>query len=465
MFCRPWRPLNFWLLTSRINLMSLFGTSGIRGDAEKLLTDEFCKNIGRTFVKFLENHNAVGAIAVGMDPRKSSPRIKDALFRGLASSGRQVMDEGICPVPAMCWLGKQPDIAGTIMITGSHIAPNLNGLKFFAFDEEITKEHEREIEEIFLASKGETFQPRSAGVEIKTERRAQELYRQMLKQQAGELKKLTVVIDCANGAQSVVIPDLLRELGLETVKVNCDTRGDFIARDTDTDDKAFIDDLKEAVVREKAALGIAFDGDGDRSVFIDEKGNFVLGEYSCSLIAMSESTDVIVTTIASSSVVDTVGKKVIRTKVGSPYIIEAMKKNNADFGFEQNGGAVFAKNMYTRDGGSAMIRILSLFSNFNGSFSEFVGQLPKFYMHRTKLECPTNLNAKILREAKDEFKGIRTDEMDGLKIWTDDKTWILFRPSANAPEFRVFAESDDDAKSVKLLEEGIRLVNEIIAEN
>lgn len=443
--------------------MSLFGTSGIRGDTEKLLTDEFCVNIGRAFVKFLENHNAAGRVAVGMDPRKSSPRIKESLFKGLASGGRELFDEGVCPIPAMCWLQRQPDIAGTIMITGSHIAPNLNGLKFFAFDEEITKEHEREIEQIFIEINGDmTLQ---SEVDIITETRAQELYGVMLRQQAVGLRKFKVAVDCANGAQSVVMPRLLRELGMDVVEVNCEVTNNFIGRDTDTDDKAFIDDLKIAVVREKAAFGIAFDGDGDRAVFVDENGNFIQGEYSCSLIAKNEPTDVIVTTIASSSVVDTVGKRVVRTKVGSPYVIAAMKENKADFGFEQNGGAVFAKNMYTRDGGSVVIKILSLFSEFNGSFSEFVGQLPKFYMHRTKVDCPVALNSKIIEDARENFKSVRLEEVDGLKIWLDDKTWILFRPSANAPEFRVFAESDKDVKSTKLFERGISFVKQIIGSN
>lgn len=441
--------------------MSLFGTSGIRGDSEKLLTDQFCASIGRAFVKFLENHNATGAIAVGMDPRKSSPRIKDALFNGLAMGGVQLFDEGVCPIPAMCWLQKQPDIAGTIMITGSHIAPNLNGLKFFAMDEEITKEHEAEIEKLYEEVKEEGVNKSIADVVQET--RAQDLYKQILKDQAKPIKKMKIVVDSANGAQSVVMPSLLRELGMDVVEVNCDPQSDFIGRDTDTDDKAFIDDLKRTVVSEKAALGIAFDGDGDRSVFIDEHGNFVLGEYSCSLIAQKEPGDTIVTTIAASSVVDTVGKKVVRTKVGSPYIIAAMKENSADFGFEQNGGAVFAKNIYTRDGGSVMIKILSLFSDFNGSFSELVATLPKFYMHRTKLDCPTELNSSIIEGAKSKFNGAKVEEMDGLKIWQDEKTWILFRPSANASEFRVFAESNDEARARQLLEDGINLVKEIIS--
>lgn len=444
--------------------MSLFGTSGIRGDAEKLLTDEFCTSIGYAFVKFLENHNQKGAIAVGMDPRKSSSRIKEELFGGLAEGGRKLLDEGICPIPAMCWLQRQPDIAGTIMITGSHIAPHLNGMKFFAMDEEITKEHEREIENLFLASKGVPFRA-GGNADSTSESRAQELYKEMLRVQASNLKKMKMVVDCANGAQSVVIPDLLSELGLDVVKVNCDVTAEFIARDTDTDDKAEIADLKERIIKEKADFGIAFDGDGDRVVFLDEQGNFILGEYSCSLIAKNEPGEVVVTTISASQVIDKIGKRVVRTRVGSPYVIQAMKENNADFGFEQNGGAIFAKNMYTRDGGSVMIKILSLFSGFKGNFSEFVGQLPKFYMHRTKVDCPTQLNRMIIEHAKSEFLGIKTEEMDGSKIWIDDTTWILFRPSANAPEFRVFAESDDNSKSAKLLKDGVNFVQDIISNN
>ena len=443
--------------------MGLFGTSGIRGDAEKLFTNQFCFDIGRTFAQFLEQHNTLGPIAIGMDSRPSSPRIRDGLFKGLATGGIELFDEGICPIPAINWILKAAPVSASLMITGSHINTKLNGVKFYAFEEEITKEHEEEIENSYRTLKKQRQNIPTEEPEVHQESRAQELYIEMLAGLITEnLPSWKVVVDCANGAQSVVIPSLLTRLGLTVVRVNCEPQQELIARDTDTDDKAVIEKLKETVVREKADFGIAYDGDGDRVVFIDEKGNFIQGEYSCSLVAKYSDTSVVVTPISSSQVVDTIGKKVIRTKVGSPYVVAGMKESGATFGFEPNGGAISSEIMYTRDGGSMAIKILRLFAQFEGHFSELIGQLPKFHMKRTKVDCPSELNQKIISAAKQEFKGEKTEELDGLKIWIDNATWILFRPSANAPEFRVFAESTSKEKAEELKEQGISFVQNMI---
>ncbi len=444
---------------------SLFGTSGIRGHAGTLFTEQFCFDIGKTFVKFLEKYYKVGPIAVGMDPRDSSPRIKRELFAGLATSNMELFDEGIIPVSSMNWLIKNSEIVAGIVVTGSHISPELNGVKFYAHDEEVSTEDQENIESLYKELK-EKDKPSNAEVKTKQENRARELYEKMLSGMIkNALPKWKVAVDCANGAQSIVIPELLRNFGLEVIEVNCDTEKEFIARDTDTDDKAEVQELKKTVLDNQCDFGIAYDGDGDRVVFIDEKGQFVLGEYSCSLIAKDSPGDSIVTPISSSQVVDQIGKKVIRTKVGSPYVVGKMKENDVSFGFEPNGGAISAEIMYTRDGGSMTMKMLTLFSKFSGSFSSMVAQLPKYYMLRTKVDYEWELKDKILEEAKKKFKGIKVEEIDGLKIWVDEQSWILFRSSQNAPEFRVFAESATAEKAKTLLDEGVSFVREIIKNN
>ena len=444
---------------------SLFGTSGIRGPADTLFTEQFCFDIGRTFVKFLEKYYKIGPIAVGIDPRESSPRIKKQLFKGLATSNMELFDEGIAPVPSMNWLIKNTEVVAGIIVTGSHIAPELNGVKFYAHDEEVSAEDQRNIESLYEELK-EKENPTGLEVKTKQESRARKLYSQMLSEMIKEpLPKWKVAVDCANGAQAIVIPTLLKGFGLEVVEVNCDTEKEFIARDTDTDDKAEVEELKKVVVEENCDFGIAYDGDGDRVIFIDEKGQFVQGEYSCSLIAKDAPGETVITPISSSQVVDTIGKKIIRTKVGSPYVVGKMKEHKAPFGFEPNGGAISAEIMYTRDGGSMTMKILTLYSKFEGSFSSMIAQLPKYYMLRTKVDYKWELKDKILEEAKKKFKGIKVEEIDGLKIWTDDQSWILFRSSQNAPEFRIFAESAEEDKAKALLDEGVNFVKEIIKNN
>ena len=443
---------------------SLFGTSGIRGDAEELFTSQFCYDIAATFVEYLRRHNLTSPIAVAMDPRQSGPRIKQDLLHGLASSGLSLFDEGITPIPSVNWLIKNTEVKAAIMITGSHIAPHLNGVKFYAHDEEISENDQKEIESIYHTFKGKNIP--SGEVPVTVETRAKDLYEDMLYKLAQvPYPKYRLAVDCANGSQSVVMPKLLKRFGFEVIEINCSTTANFIGRDTDTDDKAELEALKGSVVKEACDFGIAYDGDGDRVVFIDEKGNFIQGEYSCSLVAKNTSSNTIVSTISASQVIEKLGKKVVRTKVGSPYVIAAMKENNALFGFEPNGGAVSGEIMYTRDGGSMTIKMLNFLKEKTLPFSKIVASLPKFYMYRTKVDYPWELKDKIIIEAKQNFQGIKVEEMDGLKIWKDENSWVLFRSSANAPEFRVFAESTSAQKAEELLKNGLKLVNDIISKS
>lgn len=440
---------------------NLFGTSGIRGDAEKLFTNQFCFDIGRAFAIFLDHHDQPGPIAVGMDPRKSSPKIKKALLLGLAVSGRELFDEGMVPVPAMNWILKVSPLAGSVMVTGSHVKKELNGLKFFAFKEEILKEHEEEITKTFQQLSGEIpYQKKE--IKVVHENKAGKLYEKMLINLANKpLPNWKVVVDPGNGAQSKIMPRVFNNLNLKVVAINNEpSPKNFMARDTEAGET--FSGVTRLISKEKADLGIIFDADGDRVIFIDENGRFIPGDYSGALIAKHSDTPVVATPINTSQVVEHLDKPVIRTKVGSPYVVETMKKNKATFGFEANGGGISAEIMMSRDGGSSAIKILNIMKKEKKSLGQLVGTLPQFFIFRTKVNCPWELDAIILKEAKRKFKGVKVEELDGLKIWQDETSWILFRPSSNAPEFRVFAEARTQKRASQLGKDGIKFVKEMI---
>ncbi len=445
---------------------SLFGTSGIRGSAKDLLTNQFCFDIGRAFAKFLTDHKQKGKVAVGMDPRESSSRIKEAFSMGLQKENYRVIDQGIAPAPAMNYiLIADPSFTGSCMITGSHIRSDYNGLKFFAFKEEILKNHEEEIGKIYESVKEKVkFKP--AKIELEKSEKAIDSYKKILLGLAkSPYPNWKVVLDFGNGCQSKIIPDLFKKLNIQTFIINDSLKpGSLIARDTDAVESggAALDKLQWKVRKEKADFGIAFDVDGDRGVFINEKGEFIPGDYTGTLISKYSDTKVIVTPINVSQVVETIGKPVIRTKVGSPYVVETMKKYGATFGFELNGGGVSAEVMMSRDLGSVTIKILNLLKESKKTLGELVATLPKFYLHRTKVDCPQELNPIILKTAKKKFKGVKIEELDGLKIWLSSSSWILFRPSSNAPEFRVFAEAKTKEKAKKLGQKGINFVKSLI---
>lgn len=440
----------------------LFGTSGIRGDAEKLFTRQFCFDLGRTFSKFLENHKAKGHIAVGMDPRESSQRIMDCFSAGLSCEGRKVFNQGITPVPAINYiLIVEPQFAGSAMITGSHIRADYNGIKFFAFKKEILKENEKEIEKIYEKIKGKIkFSEKLPA--MKKENKAGYLYREALFKLANTpYPKWKIVLDLGNGCQVKIIPSLFKKIGIENVLINNNPEPDkFIARDTETEEAA--GELQKKVKEEKADLGVAFDGDGDRAVFVDEDGNFIPGDYTGALISKYGDTPVVITPVNVSQVVEHLGKPVIRTRVGSPYVVKAIEEHNATFGFEANGGGISRDVMLSRDAGSMAIKILNLLKKNNKSLGSLVNELPKFFIYRTKIDCPMELNPLILEKAEKEFKGVKVEKIDGLKIWLDKTAWILLRPSSNAPEFRVFSEAKTEKEAKKIGEKGIKFVNSVI---
>jgi phosphomannomutase/phosphoglucomutase len=439
---------------------SLFGTSGIRGDAKELFTNQFAFDLGRTFAIFLKQNNQLGKVAVGNDPRESSPRIKSALMSGLIYEGYEVFDQGVAPIPSMNYiLLADPSYAGSVMVTGSHIKADLNGLKFFALKEEISKEHEALIEKIYSGEKEIVKYSDKTDVEIfSTE--ATESYKDYLISKALlPFPNWKVVIDPGNGAQSDVMPWVLRQLGVSLIEQNTSVQENFLTRDTEV--QGDYKELQDKVLSEKADFGLGYDSDGDRLIVVNEKGESVVGDYTGAIIAKDQPGDEVVTPINASQVVELIGKKVERTKVGSPYVVAKMKEVNASFGFESNGGGIF-KEMLSRDGGRSTVEFMNILSKAKTSVSELMSTLPAFYQSRDKVEYKWELKDKIITSAKEHFKGIKVEELDGLKIWIDENTWILFRSSSNAPEFRVFTEAKTQEEAQNLMNKGMQFVKDMV---
>src|SRR5581483_1387077 len=270
-----------------------------------------------------KRHDTNNWTAIGNDPRESSPRIKKYVTLGLLYEGQEVFDEGVTSIPSMNYILKEePHLGGSIMVTGSHIKADLNGLKFFAFGEEILKEHEAEIDRIYAVIKGQVDVNKIEKQEFESvtdEDRARESYIEYLISKANKpYPEWKVVVDPGNGAQSETIPQVLKLLGLRVIDINTDIQKNFMSRDTEVEGD--FKDLQRIVVEKKADFGIGFDSDGDRVVFIDENGEYIPGDYSGTLIAKHLDHKKVVTPINTSQVIDKIGVEVIRTKVGSPYV-------------------------------------------------------------------------------------------------------------------------------------------------
>lgn len=478
--------------------MKLFGTNGIRGDAEKFFTNDFCFKIAATFFFYLQNYlHLSGPIAVGYDPRYSSYRILKWLIYGLRSQRAVVYDEGITPSPCLTYFTKVSECSGGVMITGSHIREDMNGLKLYIKGEEVTKKQEAEIEELYDKMQS-ILKPHAHDGQIRLENRAVEIYKKMLvrlanveppaaggthlanqvklgeisgttsavaRQPAGRggeiFKDYKVVVDAGNGTQSLVMPEVLRGLGIEVIETCCDLANPLLSRDTET--QGAFAAMQQIVLQTKADFGVGYDSDGDRAAFVTNQGVMLTGDVSCSLVAKSEPSEYVVTPINTSSVVEHIGKKVERTKVGATYVAARMKEVGARYGFEANGGGISGEIIYGRDAGSTTIKILKILRQTKKDLQSLVDELPKFHQFRDKVDCPRELNEKILATAKAKYAGVSVNELDGLKFTFPTGDWLLFRPSGNAPEFRVFSESQDPERAKKLSEEGMALVKETIS--
>lgn len=448
-------------------MKSLFGTSGIRGKVKEVFTNQFCFDIGRTFAQFLDSHHQTGSVAIGIDSRESSPRISKYVIKGLEESGRSVLYHGTIPVPACHNTILSTPAVGSIMVTGSHIDLTSNGVKFFAFKEEINKDHEMEITELYSKLKNKVACPKEEPSLPPLDSSGFKNYVDLLlaladspAEEGKASKKYKIVADPGNGVQTEIVKTILPKLGHELVIINGDLAKELLSRDTEADGS--FKDLQKAVLDNKADFGLGFDTDGDRVIFVDHLGKFIPGDYSGSLIAKHHPSHTVVVPINVGNVINNIGKKVVRTRVGSPFVVAGMKENNAGIGFESNGGGIYKEVMMSRDGGTSLIKILNILSSSNKTLSEHIAELPQYFLRKQKFNCPTEKNSLILEKAKDFTKTESIDTTDGLKLIIDEHSWVLFRPSSNAPEFRVFVESNTAESADKLLQNALTFAKNLI---
>ena len=456
-------------------MAKLFGTSGIRGYTEYTgkddyvtLSDEFCSIITKVFIKHINKDGEKKdlKIAVGMDFRNSSPRIQKIILNAIEENNGIPVNCGVTPTPALTYFVKHSDCVGGIMITGSHIKESMNGLKFINDREEISKEEEKSIEEIY--SKEITSQKENNNNFKKTDV-CNQLYIDFLKSKTKNYQNLKIILDVRNSCHANTFPEILSATGAEVIQLKKILQ-EFKALDTDSTENEN-PEMKQAILSSKADIGVTFDSDGDRLSVYDENGNVVQGDLVAAILADILPIKKIVVPINVTSLIDTIGKTVIRSKVGSPFVVQAMKENSADFGFEANGGCIFAEVMLTRDGGYPAVCLLNVLAEKKQksptiTISKICLAYPQFHVFRTKFDCPTTHNEYILKNIREKYlsENKHINDTDGLKVYFDDTTWILFRPSSNSPEFRIFVESLYKETTTTLAEDALKLARGIMNE-
>ncbi len=446
-----------------------FGTNGIRGVFSKDLTLEFVHDMTLSIGTYFER----GPVLIGFDGRESSPAICKVLSSTLNSIGIDCNVAGIIPTPCLEFAVKTLGYSGGIMITASHNPPQYNGIKPAAKDGvEISREDELVIEDIYL-QKSWTKNTQNWGI-TGTEKRAIETYLKGIVSQVDSKliasKNFKVVLDLGNGVQAVTAPAFCKLLQCETLLVNQNIDGNFPGRGSEPTPQN-LSVLSRTVTENNADFGIAFDGDGDRSIFCDNKGNILTGDKSALVlirhILKKNPNSLIVTCLNSASNVEVLAKefnsKVIRTKVGSVEVSRKMVPSNALIGFEENGGFMYGKHNQVRDGCMTLALMLDLLATLERSLSDEIVSLPPSFTTKDKVSCSPENASNLISSLKDEFPS--SDTTDGIKITIDPKNWVMIRPSGTEPIVRVYAEAESQEKLDSLMSEYLKKVKSIICKS
>lgn len=448
----------------------LFGTNGIRGIFGKDLTIESiidaCYSLGTYFEK--------GPIVIGYDGRDSSPVISKLVRSTINSAGLEVGNAGLVPTPCLQYAAKRLDYNGGIMITASHNPPEYNGLKAIANDGvEISREDELKVQDIYISK---NFSRVNGFARDFIDQSIIDSYMEaalaLVDVQNIRSRKFTVAIDLGNGAQAKVAPLILGRLGCKVITINGNIDGNFPGRGPEpTIENLHL--LSSMVTHSMADVGVAYDGDGDRSMFCDEKGNPHGGDKTGTLLvkhllenkhARAEIVCPLNTTMALSLVAKEEGANLIYTKVGSVEVSREMVKRKSLIGLEENGGFMYGKLNEVRDGIMTTALILDALALTGQKLSGLLSSLPSTFQYKSKFSCPTKQIAEdVVGECLKHGNPKRVETLDGAKIWVDEETWIMVRPSGTEPLVRIYGESTDKLLLNSKVEEYSRLIKNKIS--
>jgi len=447
-------------------MAKFFGTNGIRGVFSEDFTLEFVHDMTLAMGTYFQR----GPILIGFDGRESSPVICKVVSSALNSIGINCNVAGIVPTPCLEFAVKTLGYSGGIMITASHNPSQYNGIKPAAKDGvEISREDELIIEDIYM-QKSWIKDTKNWG-EKGREKRTVETYLKGIVSQVDskliESKNFKVVLDLGNGVQAVSAPDFCKMLHCEALLVNQNIDGNFPGRGSEPTPQN-LSELSKTVIENNADFGIAFDGDGDRSIFCDNKGNILTGDKSALLLTQhilkKNPNSLIVTCLNSGSNIEVIAEKfnskVIRTKVGSVEVSRKMVTTGALIGFEENGGFMYGKHNQVRDGCMALALMLELLAT-SKPLSDEIASLPSSFTTKDKVSCSSENASKLILSLKEEFPS--SDTTDGIKIIIDSKNWVMIRASGTEPIVRIYAEAESQEKLDALMSEYLKKVKSIIS--
>jgi phosphoglucosamine mutase len=428
-----------------------FGTDGVRGIANKELTPELAFKLGRYGGYVLSQHEDSSRkprVLVGRDTRISGEMLEQALIAGLLSVGIEVFQLGVISTPGVAYLTRLQKASAGVMISASHNPAEDNGIKFFGADGfKLVDDQEAEIEALLDAEEDTLPRPSAEGLGSLDEFPEGLLkYSQFLVQSIpGDLSDMTVCLDAANGATATAVNRVFADLETDFYTMGTSPNGLNI---NDGVGSTHPEALAEMVVEKGADAGLAFDGDGDRIIAVDELGRIIDGDkimYICAKYLAEKKRlkkDTIVTTVMSNlgfhKAVEEIGLKDVVTQVGDRYVVEEMRKNDYNFGGEQSGHMIFLDYNTTGDGMLSGIQLLNVMKQTGKKLSELADEVTIYPQKLVNIRVTDKNGAMEVPAIKAVVEQAEA-EMNG-------EGRILVRPSGTEPLLRVMAEAPTQEK-------------------
>jgi phosphoglucosamine mutase len=404
-------------------LRRYFGTDGVRGIVGQDLTAGLIEQLGRAATLWSKG----GRVFVGRDTRASGPELEEAFARGVVAAGGNAVLAGVLPTPAVALLAL--DLGA--VVSASHNPPEYNGIKLFDREgQKLTDGAEEEIEALldapFEGTEGEIDR---VGV-------ATDSYLEHIVERFGsDLSGLRIVVDCANGAYSGIAPLAFERLGADVATIGSDPDGTNINVGCGATD---LRALQHKVVEAGADLGVAFDGDGDRMLAVDAKGQVVDGDQILAVLMLHLGVDLVAVTVMANlglhRLADEHGIRVVTTSVGDRYVLEALRREGGVLGGEQSGHIIYLRDHVTGDGLAAALLLCAALEG--RTLEEAAAVMPRY----------PQVKANI-RVSRQEIPGSVTEAVERLNESLDGKGRVLVRPSGTEPMIRVLAEAETPAEA------------------
>jgi phosphoglucosamine mutase len=398
--------------------------------------------------------------------------LENALVSGLLAEGTKVSCLGVVPTPVLAYLTKKLKADAGVMITASHNPPQYNGIKIFGRDSLAYGDRSQAKMEKIIEN--ESFRMagwRNLGEAVYADESS--LYVETIQKTIKLRKKWHVVVDSGCGATYNLAPAIFKILGCKVQAINSQPDGFFPARNPEPNAES-LKSLANIVKELDADAGIAYDGDGDRAAFIDEKGDFVdfdrvLAAYAA-FVVKRRGRGIVVTNVEASMCVEKTveahGGKVVRARVGDVYVAEAMKRHNAIFGGEPCGAWIHPQFHYCPDGILSSVMLLKALEDEHKSLSEFVAETPQYQILRKNIACTNEAKYKVVKKVGEDLKAVfpaykEYSTVDGVRLALGNG-WILVRASGTEPLVRLTVDGESLKAAKEIMLKGVALVKKLV---